>query len=118
MCEISPEIVLPDIEILLEASTAMYDGTLLAGGGLLPVVVLHVPPQTGGVVLRVLAKPLNAAGAGPPDRAFSLYHCAPHHVTVPPLARAFAAVLSPSVNEPLAREANTSAFWLFVASRS
>jgi hypothetical protein len=46
------------------------------------VAHVHVPPQTGGSLLRVGAKPLKALGAGPPERLFKLDHCEPHHVRV------------------------------------
>lgn len=76
--------VLPDCVILLETITAMYAGTELGGGGLLPVVLIQLPPQTGGVALSVLAKPLKALGAVPPERLFRAFHCELHHVTDAP----------------------------------
>lgn len=91
--------VLPVCVILLETTTAIYAGTALGGGGLLPVELIQLPPQTGGVALRVLAKPLNALGAGPPERLLTLYHCDPHHVTVAPSV----ALLSPTTKDPTVR---------------
>lgn len=91
--------VLPVCVILLETITAMYAGTELGGGGLFPVELVQLPPQTGGVALSVLAKPLKALGAGPPERLLSVYHCELHHVTDAPSV----ALLSPSTKEPLTR---------------
>jgi len=60
-----PDMVEPDLLIELESITAIKVGTV-AGGAELLRSVAHVPPQVGGVVLVIPAKPLNAAGAGPP----------------------------------------------------
>src|SRR5437016_5822653 len=82
---------------LLATITAMYAGTALGGGALFPVVLVQLPPQAGGVLLRFLAKPLNAFGADPPERLFALDHCELHHVTVAPSAT----LLSPTTKDPL-----------------
>jgi len=99
--DVSPEIVGPDFVIWLETITAMYAGTLLGGGVLLPGRVVQVPPQAVGIVPRV-ANPLKESGAAPPERWFKVDHWAPHHVTVVGAAFASAAltVWSPSTNAP------------------
>jgi hypothetical protein len=86
----------------------MYAGTPDTGGGLLPVVVVQLPPHTGGFELRVAAKPLNDDGADPLDRLFKLDHVSPHHVTVVEVPAA-ATVLSPSTNAPRLGNANAVA---------
>jgi hypothetical protein len=53
-----PEIVEPDCVIELAAITVMKGGRLLGGPELLPVPLVHVPPQAGGFGLVELAKPL------------------------------------------------------------
>ena len=82
----SPEIVLPDFATELETSTPMYSGTLAGGAELLPGLVVHGPAHAAGGVLvgsaTVAAKPLNAAGAVPPDRLFCVHQSSAHHVTV------------------------------------
>src|SRR5437588_6407347 len=78
---IFPEIMFLDFITVLVAITAIYDGALVGGFVSLPGLVVQVFPQEGDAVLRVLANPLNAAGAEPLDRLFSFCHCAPHHVT-------------------------------------
>src|SRR5437867_5941239 len=99
---ISPEILFPDLETLLEAMTAMKEGTVAGGAGLLPGLVVQLPPQLGGVVLRVLAKPLKLWGACPPVKEFTFDHCAPQKVTEP------VAVRLPTTKEPRFRKAKTS----------
>lgn len=79
-----PEIVLPDWLTLLVTITPMNDGNGPGGADeLLPEPAVHVPPQDGGVVLVVAAKPLNADGAAPPLSLLRVDHCAhrrPHNV--------------------------------------
>src|SRR2546422_320669 len=82
----SPEMVAPDLVIELDAITAMNGGTLAGGPELFPGSVAHVPPQAGGVVLVISAKPLNAAGAGPPLSELTFAHFAPQKVTAVPTA--------------------------------
>src|SRR5579871_4487379 len=78
----SPEIVRPFFVIELEASASMKGGSGASGGSeLLPGSVVHVPPQ---VPLTSLAKPLNAAGAGPSSSVLSFHHFAPQNVTCAP----------------------------------
>src|ERR1044071_736180 len=110
----SPLIVLPDLVTRLDPTTPMNDGMLGPGGGgaLLPGTDVQPAPHAGGSDV-VSAKPLNAFGAGPPDSWLSRAHWTPHHVTVPPVA----AVMSPRTNVPLARNANTSAFWAWLDGR-
>ena len=76
-----PAIVEPDFVIELATITVMEGPILLGGWELFPGLVVHVPPQAGGFILVESAKPLNAAGAGPPLREFCLAHCAPQNVT-------------------------------------
>jgi len=45
--------VLPAWVMVWATITAMYAGTLAGGGGLLPGVVVQVPPHRGGVVFAV-----------------------------------------------------------------
>src|SRR6266852_5659672 len=71
--------MLPDVmgvvmAVKLEAITAMKEGTVAGGPELFPGSVIHVPPQAGGVVLVVSAKPLKASGAGPPLSELSFAH--------------------------------------------
>jgi hypothetical protein len=53
-----PEIVEPDFVIELAAITVISCGTLSGGEQLFPGRLDHVPPQAGGFVFVVLAKPL------------------------------------------------------------
>ena len=76
-----PEIVPPDCVIELAAITVMNGGTLLGGVELLPVPLVHVPPQAAGFGLVELAKPLKLWGAVPPLREFTEAQCAPQNVT-------------------------------------
>lgn len=71
----------------------------------MPGVVVHVPPQRGGSLLRVAAKPLKAGGTGPPERALRLAHCAPHQVRVSGdvAVNAAATLWSPRTKEPTGR---------------
>jgi hypothetical protein len=52
----------------------MNDGRESGGPELLPGPVVQVPPQAGGVVLRVSAKPLKLGGAGPTLKTLSVAH--------------------------------------------
>src|SRR5579885_503624 len=73
---------------------------MLAGGPeLLPGSVVKVPPQTGGLELRVSAKPLKALGAAPPLRSLFFAHWDPQKFTVPVV------LLSPITKAPLPRNA-------------
>lgn len=100
-----PLMVLPALVILLATITAMYAGTVFGGAGLLPGLVVHVPPQYGGSLLNVAAKPLKALGAGPPESALSVAHCAPHQVMVTGVVAvsAVATLWSPRMKEPACR---------------
>src|SRR5437870_5515323 len=102
ICRMLPEMILPVLVIRLGMTTAMLAGTLVGGDALLPGEVVQVPPQGGGVVLRVWAKPLKEDGAGPPERLLRLDHCAPHQATVTGTLelRAALTVRSPSTKEP------------------
>jgi len=53
IARISPLIVLPAWVMVWATITAMYAGTLAGGGGLLPGLVVQVPPHRGGVVFAV-----------------------------------------------------------------
>jgi hypothetical protein len=101
ICDTSPEIVLPLRVTPIGTATPMYAGMLDASGGfeLFPSLVVQVPPQWGGLVLVVLAKPLNAAGAGPAESRLSAAQAAPHQVTVV-FDGASRTVRSPSVKAP------------------
>ena len=66
----SPEIVAPHFLILLETTTPMKGGSVSGGFELLPGLVTQVSPQTGGLVLIVVAKPLKLSGPGPPLSRF------------------------------------------------
>src|SRR5260370_22071525 len=99
---ISPEIVFPVLETRLEAMTAMKDGTLAGGAGLLPGPVVQLPPQLGGVALRLLAKPLKLGGACPLLKEFAFDPCALQKVTQPVPARL------PPTKEPRFRKAKSS----------
>jgi hypothetical protein len=76
--------VLPDWLMEVETTTAMYDGTLEGGPELLPGCVVQVWPHAG--IVRLLSKPLNAAGAVPPLSPFNFHHCEPQNVTSVPTA--------------------------------
>jgi hypothetical protein len=80
----------------------MKDGTATGGAELLPGLVVQLPPQLGGVVLRVLAKPLKLGGACPPLKEFAFDHWALQKVTDPVAPR------SPTTKEPRLRKAKTS----------
>jgi hypothetical protein len=112
-----PEMMLPDFVALVVTRTPMKDGTTTVGGGLLPPEVDHGPPHADGGVLvgnvTVPAKPLNADGAGPPERTFTFDQELPHHVIVPPPA----ALTSPRRNAPRLGNANTTAVALAADGR-
>src|SRR3954471_18558816 len=92
-CTVSPEVTGPDLVTWLATSTAMYDGSAPAGGGvLLPGSVVHEVPQPGAG--GVSSKPLKLAGAEPPLSVFTPDHCAPQNVTAP------VALRSPTTNDP------------------
>src|SRR3954453_21710620 len=83
-----PETVLPDWVTELATTTPMYEGTLSGGWPLLPVRVVKLVPQTpggliAGSVVTFAAKPLNEAGAVPPERLLRLDHEWLPQVTVP-----------------------------------
>ena len=80
---LEPVIVAPDFVTLLVTSTAVYSGTLTVGGGLLPPLVLHVPPHTVGPA-GMFANPLNEFGATPPLTAFRRYQSSAQKVAVVP----------------------------------
>ena len=61
----SPEMIGPVLIIELDAITVMSSGTLSGGCELFPVVVVHVPPHSGGFGLGKRAKPLKLCGALP-----------------------------------------------------
>src|SRR5690242_2130536 len=110
-----PLTVLPDCVTLLATSTPMYSGTLLGGLPLLPVrVVKLVPHSSGGLIcgsVTSAAKPLNEAGAWPPERRFRLDHEWLHQVTVVP-DPAPPTVWSPRAKAPRLGKANTTTWSL------
>jgi hypothetical protein len=79
MCGVSPEIVEPDWVMLDDTMIAMYPGIVAGGGVELPGSVDQFTPQVGDG--GVSSKPLNAAGAVPPERELSFHHRAPQNVT-------------------------------------
>src|SRR4051794_25494470 len=84
MPSMSPEIVLPFLSMLPATIASITGGNGPAGGSeLLPGPVVHEPPQPP---VTSLAKPLNAAGAVPPESVLSFHHCAPQNVTCDPVA--------------------------------
>ncbi len=93
----------PDFVIRLVTMTAMYDGAVAGGAALLPPDVVHVPPATGGVLERVLAKPLNAAVGLPPDSLFAFAQDDDQNVTVAPTT----AERSPTTKAPRPRYVKT-----------
>src|ERR671937_2105283 len=104
MCAVSPETVEPDLLIELETITPMYEGRGPAGGGgLLPGDVVQFVPHV--TAAGESSKPLNEAGAAPPERLFSFDHCAPQKVTEVPVA----AFPSPMTKLPPGTTQNTSA---------
>ena len=94
-----PEIVEPDLVILLAAITAMYSGTVAGGAEEVPGLLVHFSPQVGGLT-EDSAKPLNDAGADPPESEFSFHHPDPHHWTSSDVLTVV--FLSPITNEPWA----------------
>ena len=69
-----PLIVLPDFVTRPVTSTAVYAGTVPAGGGLLPPLVDQFgAPQAVGPA-GLFAKPLKALGATPPDTELDRCH--------------------------------------------
>ena len=83
--EMLPEIVEPDCVMELAAITVMKGGRLFGGWELLPVPLVHVPPQAAGFGSVELAKPLKLLGAVPPLREFNERQCAPQNVTWLPI---------------------------------
>jgi len=75
--------VSPDLEIALDAITAMKEGTLSGGFELFPGSLVQFPPQLCGAVV---ANPLKEFGADPPLSELSFAHCAPQNSTVLPTA--------------------------------
>src|SRR4029453_8060789 len=95
-CGVFPVIVEPDFEIELATRTRTKAGSGGGGGGgPLPGSVDQLRPQAG-LVIGLLAKPLKAAGAGPPLSELSFDHCAAQKVTAVPTAE----LTSPITNEP------------------
>src|SRR5439155_13985265 len=90
----SPEIVEPDLVILLETTTPMKDGSVSGGLELLPGLEVQVSPQAGGFVLMVAAKPLKLSGAGPPLSTLLRDQSWPQNSTFP------VAVWSPTTKAP------------------
>src|SRR6185437_10303997 len=82
---ISPEITLPFLVTECEEIASITGGSGPSGGSdLLPGSVVQLPPQLPSTSL---AKPLNEAGASPPESEFSFHHCAPQNSTwVPTVA--------------------------------
>src|SRR3989442_1783973 len=111
---ILPDMVEPDLVIELDAITAMKAGTVAGGPELFPGSVVHVPPQVGGAVLVVSAKPLKAAGAGPPLSELTFAHCAPQKVTALPTV----ASTLPITKEPLLRKAKGGRSVIFATKAS
>src|SRR2546421_2270984 len=104
-----PLIVLPDCETELATTTPMYEGTVSGGFPLFPGRAVNaVPHSSGGLIdgsVTPEAKPLNEAGAWPPERLFRLDHEWLHQVTV--FEPAPATVASPRVNAPRLGKAKT-----------
>jgi hypothetical protein len=67
-----PEMIGPDLLIVLETTTPIYNGRAFGGIGLPPGVVVHVSLHAGGLLLTLEAKPLKLGGALPPLNPFSL----------------------------------------------
>ena len=79
------------------------------GGGLLPDVVFHVPPQAGGADgVKVLAYPFIEVGATPPLNTFRTDQSELHQVRVV-VGPAAATPWAPSTKSPTGGNANTIA---------
>ena len=78
-----PETVDPDFVIELATITLMVDGRA-AGGLEVPIPLVHVPPQNGGLGAVFSAKPLKEEGAGPLFNLFDLAQLGPQNVTCCP----------------------------------
>ena len=110
MLTVLPLIALPDFTALFVVNTPMNDGMPdEGGGGLVPPVVDHGPPQAGGGVLVGTgapgANPFIADDAVPSEKIFTFAHELSHQVTTPPLP----ALVSPTTNVPPGGKANTIA---------
>src|SRR5215468_10473729 len=82
-----------------DTMSSMNCGTVAGGGVELPGSVDQLTPQVGAG--GVSSKPLNAAGAVPPESEFAFHHCAPQKVTALPTAPAIGpTVRSPTTNVP------------------
>jgi hypothetical protein len=77
----SPEIVEPDLFVLLETTTAITGGTVSGGFELLPGRLVQVPPQVGAE--PSFTQPLKLLGADRLICEFSLCHSAPQNSTRP-----------------------------------
>ena len=74
----------PDFVIELATITLIVDGRVAGGRDVIPVLLVHVPPQNGGLGAVFSAKPLKEEGAGPPVSLLALAHLAPQNVTCCP----------------------------------
>jgi hypothetical protein len=79
-----PEMTAPDFVIELATITLIVDGSVAGGPEVMPVSVVHVPPQKAGLGVVLSAKPLKAEGAAPPLNELDLAHFAPQNVTCCP----------------------------------
>jgi hypothetical protein len=84
MATVSPEMIGPDLVIVLETTASTVLGSVAGGFELLPRSVVHVLPHVAG---GLSMKPLNEGGANPVLRGFSFHHCAPQKATWLPTAR-------------------------------
>jgi hypothetical protein len=73
-CGVFPPIVEPDFEIELATRTRMKAGRGGGGGSELPPGPVDQLCPQAGLLLGLLAKPLKAAGAGPPLSEVSYDH--------------------------------------------
>ena len=71
----------PNFVIELATITLMVDGTVAGGLEVIPVPLVHVPPQNGGLGEVFSAKPLKEEGAEPPLNLLDFVHFAPQNVT-------------------------------------
>jgi hypothetical protein len=93
-----PLTVLPDFVTEFVTSIAVYAGTVTGGGGLLPPLVLHLPPHEVAPD-GTFAKPLKLLGAVPPLMWFSFDQLLLQNVIVPvpPASRSPITKLPPTV---------------------
>src|SRR5947209_3779943 len=84
MANVSPEMIGPDLVIVVETTAFTVLWSVDGGFELLPGSVVQVSPQAAG---GLSMKPLKEGGAKPVLRGFSFHHWAPQKATWLPTGR-------------------------------